>query len=58
MHHSAVAFFFFQKTQTIADQAWEQVRATGSIQMGLEAEVVELRKDLAESQVFSLFKKS
>ncbi|KAK3801916.1 hypothetical protein RRG08_028383 [Elysia crispata] len=39
------------KTQTIADQAWEQVRATGNIQMGLEAEVVELRKNLAESQV-------
>ncbi|GFR64854.1 coiled-coil domain-containing protein 171-like [Elysia marginata] len=39
------------KTQTIADQAWEQVRATGNIQIGLEAEVVELRKDLAESQV-------
>lgn len=40
-----------KKTQVIADQAWEKVRATGSVKQGLESELAELRKDLAESQV-------
>ncbi|XP_005092062.1 coiled-coil domain-containing protein 171 isoform X2 [Aplysia californica] len=40
-----------KKTQVIADQAWEKVRATGSLQQGLESELVELRRELAESQV-------
>ncbi|XP_059165786.1 coiled-coil domain-containing protein 171-like [Physella acuta] len=40
-----------KKTQAIADQAWEKVRATGNVQQGLESEVSQLRRELAESQV-------
>ncbi|CAG5125617.1 unnamed protein product, partial [Candidula unifasciata] len=40
-----------KKTQAIADETWEKLRATGNLQLGLETEVVELRHSLAESQV-------
>ncbi|CAL1539669.1 unnamed protein product [Lymnaea stagnalis] len=42
-----------KKTQAIADQAWEKVRATGNVQQGLESELLELRRQLAESQITS-----
>ncbi|XP_055873967.1 coiled-coil domain-containing protein 171-like [Biomphalaria glabrata] len=38
------------KTQAIADQAWEKVRATGNVQQGLESEVSELRQEIKECQ--------
>ena len=39
-----------QKTQTLADQAWEKVRMTGSLQQGLERECDELRVQLVRLQ--------
>ncbi|KAH9500851.1 hypothetical protein Btru_073160 [Bulinus truncatus] len=38
------------KTQAMADQAWEKVRATGNVQQGLESEVAELRRDLKDCE--------
>ncbi|XP_038072561.1 coiled-coil domain-containing protein 171-like isoform X2 [Patiria miniata] len=35
-----------QKTQTLADQAWEKARLTGTVKQGLEAECTELRDQL------------
>jgi len=40
---------FLQKSQAVADQAWEKIRATGSVQHGLEAECSELRRQLLDS---------
>ncbi|XP_013378672.1 coiled-coil domain-containing protein 171-like [Lingula anatina] len=37
-----------KKTQVIADQAWEKIRQTGTVQQGLEAECAELRARLAQ----------
>lgn len=37
-----------QKTQAMADQAWEKVRMTGSLQQGLEKECDDLRKELLQ----------
>lgn len=34
-----------QKTQATADEAWEKVRLTGSVQQGLEAECGQLRRE-------------
>lgn len=34
----------------MADQAWEKIRMTGSVQQGLETECADLRTHLAESQ--------
>ncbi|KAL8625440.1 hypothetical protein ACOMHN_018585 [Nucella lapillus] len=39
-----------KKSQAMADQAWEKMRATGSVQQGLEAECSALRQQLTESQ--------
>lgn len=46
-----ISIIFLQKTQAVADEAWEKLRSTGNFQLGLEAEVAELRHSLAESQV-------
>ena len=39
-----------QKTQALADQAWEKVRLTGSLQQGLERECADLRTQLLDMQ--------
>ncbi|XP_064651220.1 coiled-coil domain-containing protein 171-like isoform X2 [Lineus longissimus] len=39
-----------KKSQTLADQAWERVRATGSVQQGLEGELMDLRNHLERIQ--------
>ena len=39
-------FVYLQKTQALADQAWEKVRMTGSLQQGLEKECADLRSSL------------
>ncbi|XP_022332700.2 coiled-coil domain-containing protein 171-like isoform X2 [Crassostrea virginica] len=39
-----------KKSQSMADQAWEKIRMTGSVQQGLETECADLRTHLAESQ--------
>lgn len=36
----------FQKTQSLADQAWEKVRAAGTLQHGLEDECIQLNKQI------------
>ncbi|XP_048259658.1 coiled-coil domain-containing protein 171-like isoform X3 [Haliotis rufescens] len=45
-----------KKSQAVADQAWEKIRATGSVQQGLESECSELRRylDDADTQISSL----
>ena len=35
-----------QKTQTLADQAWEKIRVSGTVQQGLESEIVQLRHQM------------
>ena len=40
-----------QKSQVIADQAWEKIRASGSVQQGLESECSELHSLLANTQI-------
>ena len=42
--------YFSQKTQALADQAWEKVRLTGSLQQGLERECADLRTQLLDMQ--------
>ncbi|XP_078621913.1 coiled-coil domain-containing protein 171-like isoform X2 [Branchiostoma floridae x Branchiostoma japonicum] len=39
-----------KKSQSLADQAWEQVRATGTLKEGLEAECADLRGKLSRAQ--------
>ncbi|KAK2146872.1 hypothetical protein LSH36_581g03034 [Paralvinella palmiformis] len=39
-----------KRTQALADQAWEKVRMTGSVQQGLEAECTHLRTQFAQCQ--------
>lgn len=39
-----------QKSQAMADQAWEKMRATGSVQQGLESECSTLRQQMTEAQ--------
>lgn len=39
-----------QKSQVIADEAWEKVRMSGSLRQGLESECVELRTRLSQAQ--------
>uniref|UniRef100_K1QJZ5 Uncharacterized protein C9orf93 n=1 Tax=Magallana gigas TaxID=29159 RepID=K1QJZ5_MAGGI len=39
-----------KKSQSMADQAWEKIRMTGSVQQGLETECSDLRTHLVESQ--------
>ncbi len=39
-----------QKTQTLADQAWEKLRVQGTIQQGLEVECSQLRHQVAHLQ--------
>ncbi|KAI8499369.1 hypothetical protein Bbelb_231330 [Branchiostoma belcheri] len=39
-----------KKSQSLADQAWEQVRATGTLKEGLEAECADLRGKLSRVQ--------
>ncbi|XP_071794777.1 coiled-coil domain-containing protein 171-like isoform X1 [Asterias amurensis] len=39
-----------QKTQTLADQAWEKARLTGTVKQGLEAECAELQAKLSKAQ--------
>ncbi|XP_041371577.1 coiled-coil domain-containing protein 171-like isoform X2 [Gigantopelta aegis] len=39
-----------KKSQVIADQAWEKIRASGSVQHGLESECSELQKHLVDAQ--------
>lgn len=41
---------YFQKSQAMADQAWEKIRMTGSVKQGLESEVVDLRLQLSETR--------
>ncbi|XP_067665057.1 coiled-coil domain-containing protein 171-like [Haliotis asinina] len=45
-----------KKSQAVADQAWEKIRASGSVQQGLESECSELRRylDDANTQISSL----
>ena len=40
----------FQKTQVLADQAWEKVRVTGTLQQGLESECINLHRQLSQYQ--------
>ncbi|KAK7484591.1 hypothetical protein BaRGS_00024223 [Batillaria attramentaria] len=42
-----------KKSQAMADQAWEKMRATGGVQQGLEAECSSLRQQLSEVQTRS-----
>ncbi|XP_076465696.1 coiled-coil domain-containing protein 171-like isoform X2 [Babylonia areolata] len=42
-----------KKSQAMADQAWEKMRATGSVQQGLEAECLALRQQLTEAETRS-----
>ena len=44
------SLFTFQKTQSMADQAWEKVRSTGNVQQSLEKECETLRRHLLHSQ--------
>ncbi|KAL3866903.1 hypothetical protein ACJMK2_044153, partial [Sinanodonta woodiana] len=37
-----------KKSQTMADQAWEKIRSTGTLQSGLETECAELQNQLTE----------
>ncbi|KAL4227318.1 hypothetical protein ACF0H5_012763 [Mactra antiquata] len=37
-----------KKSQSVADQAWEKIRVTGSVQQGLESECAELQGRLAD----------
>lgn len=37
-----------KKSQTVADQAWEKIRSTGTVQQGLESECAELQGRLAD----------
>ena len=39
-----------QKSQAMADQAWEKIRMTGSLQQGLETECMDLRSQMLEAQ--------
>ncbi|KAJ8304026.1 hypothetical protein KUTeg_017609 [Tegillarca granosa] len=39
-----------KKSQAMADQAWEKIRMTGTVQHGLETECSELRNQTSESQ--------
>ncbi|XP_025077162.1 coiled-coil domain-containing protein 171-like isoform X2 [Pomacea canaliculata] len=41
------------KSQAMADQAWEKMRATGGVQQGLETECSTLRQQLSEAQTQS-----
>ena len=43
-------YLFVQRTQALADQAWEKVRMTGSVQQGLEAECAHLRTQFSQCQ--------
>lgn len=40
--------FCLQKSQCVADQAWEKIRVTGGVQHGLESECAELQGNLAD----------
>ena len=42
--------FFFQKTQSLADQAWERAQETGQAKDSLEMESARLRQSLENSQ--------
>jgi hypothetical protein len=39
-----------QKSQAMADQAWEKMRATGGVQQGLEQECAALRQAAKDAQ--------
>ncbi|XP_062577737.1 coiled-coil domain-containing protein 171-like isoform X2 [Saccostrea cucullata] len=39
-----------KKSQSMADQAWEKIRMTGTVQQGLETECSDLRNHLMEAQ--------
>ncbi|KAK2161846.1 hypothetical protein NP493_1558g00046 [Ridgeia piscesae] len=39
-----------KKTQVLADQAWEKVRVTGTLQQGLESECINLHRQLSQYQ--------
>ncbi|XP_052797056.1 coiled-coil domain-containing protein 171-like isoform X2 [Mya arenaria] len=39
-----------KKSQSVADQAWEKIRMTGSVQQGLESECTDLQAKLTETR--------
>ena len=45
-----IFYTFLQKSQTLADQAWERARLTGTVKESLESECVELEQRLIQTQ--------